>query len=206
MEKEIYLSIKYGDPAKLNDLGGGEQVDLNFKIEIEKDLFYYPIMLAAAIGEADCLKIMLKNTQLQIDVVDAKTGTNAFWIASFYGRGECMGLLANSGINILNTHKETKSNALHVAIERKHYDVAIMLIQSKFPLENEKLDGLTPLIISSRDNDAFNVSETLIKKGAYINKVSETGQSALSQAVFNNNQLLSEHLVKHGGLMFNEDL
>ena len=43
MEKEIYLAIKYGDSNKLRDLGGGEQLDLNFSIEIEKDLFYYPI-------------------------------------------------------------------------------------------------------------------------------------------------------------------
>lgn len=43
MEKEIYLAIKYGDANKLRDLGGSEQLDLNFRIEIEKDLHYYPI-------------------------------------------------------------------------------------------------------------------------------------------------------------------
>jgi len=128
MEKEIYLSIKYGDPNKLEDLGGGDHADINFKIEIEKNLFYYPIQLAAAIGENECLRILLNNNQLQIDVVDPKTGTNAFWIAAFYGRGECCGMLASAGINIFNKHIETKSNALHVAIERKHYEVAIMLI------------------------------------------------------------------------------
>ena len=42
IEKEIYLAIKYGDHNKLADLGAGESIDLNFKIEIEKDLFYYP--------------------------------------------------------------------------------------------------------------------------------------------------------------------
>jgi hypothetical protein len=36
---------------------------MNFQIEIEKDLFYYPIQLAAAIGEADCLKVILENNQ-----------------------------------------------------------------------------------------------------------------------------------------------
>lgn len=117
---------------------------------------------------------------MKIDVVDNKTGTNAFWIAAFYGRGECAGLLANSGINIFNKHIETNSNALHVAIERKHYEVAIMLIASKFPLEDKKTGGLTPLIISARDNAAISVSEMLIKKGANINAVSDTGQSPLS--------------------------
>lgn len=42
IEKEIYLAIKYGDHNKLADLGANEAIDLNFKIEIEKDLFYYP--------------------------------------------------------------------------------------------------------------------------------------------------------------------
>ena len=36
IENEIYLAVKYGDAYKLKDLGAGEQVDVNFKIEIEK--------------------------------------------------------------------------------------------------------------------------------------------------------------------------
>jgi hypothetical protein len=59
IEKEIYLAVKYGDHNKLADLGGGEAIDLNFKIEIEKDLFYFPVQLAAAIGESECLKVIL---------------------------------------------------------------------------------------------------------------------------------------------------
>ena len=53
VEKEIFLSIKYGDPEKLKDMIG--EVDLNFKIEIAKDEFYYPIHLAAARGETECV-------------------------------------------------------------------------------------------------------------------------------------------------------
>jgi len=180
MEKELYLAIKYGDSNKLRDLGGGEQIDLNFNIEIEKNLFYYPIQLAAAIGEADCLKVILENQQTKIDVVDNQTGTNAFWVACFYGRGECVGLLANAGVDIFNKHSETSSNGLHVAIERKQYEVANMLISSKYPLEEKKKGGLTPLLLSARDKDAYSVSEQLVKKGANINVISDTGQSPLS--------------------------
>jgi ankyrin repeat protein len=107
--------------------------------------------------------------------VDSKTGTNAFWIACFYGRGECVGLLANAGVDIFNKHSETNSNGLHVAIERKHYEVAIMLISSKYPLEETKKGGLTPLLLSARDRDAYYVSEQLVKKGANINVISESG-------------------------------
>ena len=92
-------------------------------------------------------------------MVDEKTGTNSFWIACFYGRGECVGLLANAGVNLFNKHKETQSNGLHVAIERKHYEVANMLISSRYPLEELKKGGLTPLLLSARDTNAFSVSE-----------------------------------------------
>jgi ankyrin repeat protein len=205
MEKEIYLAIKYGDANKLRDLGGGEQLDLNFSIEIEKDLFYYPIQLAAAIGEAECLKLILENNQTQVDVVDNKTGTNAFWVACFYGRGECVSLLANAGVNLFNKHKETNSNGLHVAIERKHYEVANMLISSKFPLEDKKNGGLTPLLLSARDKDAYSVSEQLVKKGAQINVISDSGQSPLSQAVINSDMKLAELMLKYGAHIFHED-
>lgn len=124
IEKEIYLAIKYGDADKIRDLGGGEQLDLNFRIEIEKDIFYYPIQLAAAIGESECLKFILENKQTEIDVVDDKIGVNAFWFACYYGRGECASLLANAGINVLNKHKKTHANGLHVAIEQKNYRLA----------------------------------------------------------------------------------
>jgi len=86
-------------------LGAGEQVDVNFEIEVEKDLKYYPIMLAAARGEPECIEILLKNMMINIDLCEEKTKVNAFWLACFFGRGECVRLLANSGIDILNTHK-----------------------------------------------------------------------------------------------------
>ena len=86
-----------------------------------------------------------------------------------------MSILANAGINLFNKHKETNSNGLHVAIERKHYEVAINLIASKYPLEEKKKGGLTPLLLSSRDKDAYSVSEQLVKKGAQINVISESG-------------------------------
>ena len=174
------MSIKYGDSHKLKDIGAGGEINLNFKIEVEPGQFYYPIMLAAAIGEAECLRVLLTNTAISIDMVDEKTGTNAFWMAAYYGRGDCLIQLATLGINIFNTHNLTKSNALHVSIERGHYECALLLINSRYPLEEPKEGGLTALMLASRDLDAFPVAEQLIKKGADINKISELGQTALS--------------------------
>ena len=59
IEKEIYLSIKYGDPDKLKDIM--EQIDMNFLIEVERDQFFLPVHLAAARGETECMEVLLKS-------------------------------------------------------------------------------------------------------------------------------------------------
>lgn len=50
-----------------------------------------------------------------------------------------------------------------------------MLISSKYPLEDRKKGGLTPLLLSVREKDAYSVSEQLVKKGANINVISDSG-------------------------------
>ena len=50
IEVETYMAIKYGDVMKLKDLGPKESINLNFKIEITKGVFNYPIHLACAQG------------------------------------------------------------------------------------------------------------------------------------------------------------
>lgn len=122
------MAIKYGDVMKLKDLGPKESINLNFRIEITKGIYNYPIHLACAQGQVECVEYMVTCPNLDIDMKDEQTGTNAFWLAAFYGRGEIIAILANAGANILVKHPETHSNALHVAIERKHFMVAKMLI------------------------------------------------------------------------------
>ena len=62
-----------------------------------------------------------------------------------------------------------------------------MLIGSKFPLNNKKEGGLTPLVLVARDKDAFVVGEQLLKRGADVNLLTDAGQSALSQSVVTEN-------------------
>ena len=163
-------------------------------------------MLAAVLGEAECLKIMLTNPSLVLEATDPIAGTNAFWLAAFFGRGECVRILANAGIDIFNCHKESKSNALHVAIERKHYEVANLLIGSKFPLNNKTDGGLTALVLVARDKDAYYVGEQLVKRGAEVNLVTDYGMSALAQTVLSDNKKLAGYLLKSEAKMFNEDI
>ena len=69
-------------------------MNLNFQIQIDPDneRKYFPIHLAAALGEKDCMNVLLQNNnicrqKIDIDQIDEETGTNAFWIAAYYGRG-----------------------------------------------------------------------------------------------------------------------
>ena len=126
--------MRYDNHDKLLDRGAGEQVDVNFKIEVAKGTFYTPLMLCVSLGHVDTLKVLLLNSSLDIDAIEEKSGTNAFWIAAYYGRGQCISLLANANIDILNQSRSTSSNALHVAIQRKHYEIAKLLIKSGFPV------------------------------------------------------------------------
>lgn len=50
LELEIEQSIRYDDHDKLVDLGAGEQVDIDFKIEVAKGIYYTPLMLCASLG------------------------------------------------------------------------------------------------------------------------------------------------------------
>jgi ankyrin repeat protein len=123
---------------------------------------------AACIGDPEIINILAKSKRMKLAKLDGDTGVNAFWFAAFYGRGEACAILAELGIDILVQHKETRSNALHVAIMRKHYKLAIMLIQSKFPLNEVKKGGITALHLACLDHDAIGVANYLVKKGADI--------------------------------------
>jgi len=117
-----------------------------------------------------------------------------------------MGLLANAGIDIFNTHKMTLSNALHVAVERNHYEVALMLISSRFPLNEKKEGGHTALLIASRDPGAMNVIDNIIRKGGDLDTVCDLGQTALAQSIIKENKDATELLLKHGAKLFVDDI
>ena len=134
-------------------------------------MYYTPLIVAACIGEPEVVKLLLANKKIQIDTLDDETGVNAFWFAVYYGHGSCVSLLANHGCDIFVKHNKSNSNALHIAIIRKHYEIAIQLIQSKFPLNDINNGGMSPLLLISNDLNpqALKVAKLLINKGANIN-------------------------------------
>lgn len=86
-----------------------------------------------------------------------------------------MNILAEAGIDIMSTHKYTRTNALHVAAQREHWDVVKMLAESNYPMDINMKGGLTALIIAAENPDSFEACEALILAGAKIDKVSDHG-------------------------------
>ena len=79
-------------------------------------------------GNADLMSAILRNPTVDVDVLDEETGTNAFWMAAYYGHVNIMQILSRTKISKLITHKETKSNVLHLAVERNHPVMARILL------------------------------------------------------------------------------
>lgn len=75
----------------------------------------YPLMLAAAKNNVEAVRGLILNTTVDINCHDDHTGVNSFWIASYYGSGDAMKILAESGVDIYNTNEEGL-NALHIAV------------------------------------------------------------------------------------------
>lgn len=55
IEREIYEAVKYSDCYKLKHLGCDDDTNVNFEIEIKKDVFYPLILLASSIGDLEVI-------------------------------------------------------------------------------------------------------------------------------------------------------
>ena len=137
-----------------------------------------------------------------------------------------MSTLANAGVDILSKHKGTHSNALHISVERNYVDIIDQLIESKYPLDEAKKGGYTALMLAAKknvdgtgqvqhddhenndDEDDTNdvIARKLIKAGANLNIISETGCTALTEAIKKDNRALVDFLIKKGANIFNSEL
>jgi len=93
--------VKYSDCHKLIHLGCNDNTDVNFEIEIKKNLFYPLLLLAASIGDSEVIELLLENKTIDINRKEKTSLVNAFWVAAFYGRGNAMNQLASANANVL---------------------------------------------------------------------------------------------------------
>ena len=58
-------------------------------------------MIAACRGNFDVFLSLLKNKTVDINCIDSVNNVNSFWLAAYYGHGDIVRLLGNSGANII---------------------------------------------------------------------------------------------------------
>jgi ankyrin repeat protein len=97
---------------------------------------------------------MLQNKMIDINKKD-KDGVNAFWIAAYFGHGKVMSVLAESGIDVMNTDPKGY-NVLHIAARKSNVkgypaeEIITMLIKSGFPLDDVTNKGETAIAIAAQ--------------------------------------------------------
>lgn len=92
-------AIETVNPHYFVDIGGLSVIDLSFELDNYKN---FPLIIAAAKGSAEFVKLMLENKFLDINQKN-ELNLNAFWIAARYGHGSVMKVLAENGIDIFCT-------------------------------------------------------------------------------------------------------
>lgn len=203
-QREIYLGILYDDSDKLVVAGVRDIKDINFKLEISKGNYYTPLMFAAVRGSYRSMEIFVQNQSVDLDIIDANTGVNAFWLSADYGRGKCLSILGKAGCNILMKHKKSNANALHIAIIKEHFDVVRQLVKSNYPLDEVMNGGMTALILMAQHPKQVEIARLIVKRGVDINYTCDYGLSALSYCIIHTNPVLADYLLRKGGLPFNK--
>ena len=75
-------------------------------------------------------------------------------------------------------------------------------MESGYPLNNSMSGGLTALILASSDKKFFKMCERIIETGGDLNKCTNDGQSAITQAMKGNNIKVAKLLLKNGARVF----
>jgi ankyrin repeat protein len=94
------------------------------------------------------MKLILENKMIDINKKDNE-GLNSFWIACICGNGEVMKVLAERGIDIMNTDSKG-NNVVHLAASHSNLKgVLKMLLDSNFPMDCVNEDGDTALHLAA---------------------------------------------------------
>jgi hypothetical protein len=92
---------------------------------------------------------------------------------------------------------------LLLTMEKQRFDLAKQFIEARidvnyqYPLSKSYADGMTPLLYAAKWNN-FEMVKLLVEYGANVNIRSVDGNTALSIAYANNNDVIYNYLMEHG--------
>uniref|UniRef100_A0A8D8YWX2 Ankyrin-1 n=1 Tax=Cacopsylla melanoneura TaxID=428564 RepID=A0A8D8YWX2_9HEMI len=167
-----------------------------------------PLHVAAEKGNEKIIECLLKNGALVDPKVtsNSQEGLTPLFLAVIKGSLRSVILLLNSGSNVNVSDKNGKM-PIHVAAEKGYVEILECLLKHGSTVDPKIISdsqiGLTPLLLAVQKSCLTGVSE-LLKAGANPNLQYTEGQSALSQAVINDDFLVIQELLNYNLEINNE--
>jgi ankyrin repeat protein len=161
---------------------------------------------AARTRNADMVKALLKRNA----DVNESVNQRPLSAAAVGGNLEVLDLLIAAGAHLQPANagdsKHPGIEALLLAIQYRHVDVARRLIEKGVPVDLADKENLTPLMhaAGTRENAAMvefllSCGANLLSKGCQVNRTDQSGQTALDHAVSSGYRDIEAILRQHGG-------
>lgn len=96
-----------------------------------------------------------------------------------------------------NRHNQKVSSALHMAMDLKHTEIANKLLNGGADVDSKGMNGRTPLVIATQENDRRTV-KLLVDKGADLEHSDDEGKTALLHAVTQGHAAIVTELLFRG--------
>ena len=159
---------------------------LAHEVEVDaKDEFgQTPLMTAAQLGSGDVVGLLLSHHAAP--QVRDNSGKTALYFAAEVGSVSVAQRLLEKDVSIINYLDGKQRSALHIAIQREHFDCAriLLLQQPHIDIDLQDQNGNTPLLLAvSAGHRMQGFVQLLIRAGPDTELRNKVGQNALSTAV-----------------------
>ncbi|WP_131781492.1 ankyrin repeat domain-containing protein [Legionella gresilensis] len=133
-----------------------------------------PLYIAAKNGNVECIKILLENSEIDVNISLEDDGVTPLHIACENGHLEIVKLLLEHPKIKISMENENGETALHSACASNFPEIIEELIAKGAAIEHPNKDNLTPLAIACEEQN-FEAANLLIKKGADLSLVRAEG-------------------------------
>lgn len=165
-------------------------------VEVMDKFSLTPLMVAAQKGFTNIMEMLL---EFNADPEYANTnGKTSLMVACYAGQEEAARLLRQHGASWEKRDKNGLT-AVHWTADGGHDDLLLWVLRDGGPVDiQDTISGWTPLMRVACLSGNYEVAETLIGKGADINKSDKSGKTVLMAASMNGHFNLVRLLVEKG--------
>jgi ankyrin repeat protein len=167
-------------------------LDRGAKIDAADANEWTPLDCAVIRGRLDVTTLLLDRGH---NIVATNTkGWTPLHCAVVDGKLDFATLLLDRGANIETATSTKGRTPLHCAVINGKLDLATLLLDRGANIDAIDYDGLTPLIISTRDEDlSMSICKLLLDRGAKIDATDSEGRTALHHAIINDGRAMNTY-------------